>query len=267
MIIEGEKFSGTFMNRPNRFLAFVRINGEAVACYLPDPGRLKELLLPGIEVVVRRPPDLLMSRCSPSCLYLGKRENARDERGRMRKTKYDLLAAVINGNGEGRRLVSLDTRLPNKLVHEALLNRRLENFKEYDKVTPEFCYGSSRLDFFLENQTGRKRRKCLLEVKACNLVVNGVALFPDAPTVRGTRHLRELTKAKSLGDSHRACVLFIVQRDDAKSLEPNRCTDPKFAEALCVALSKGVEAYAYTTNFDAENMTLAEPIPINVAGG
>jgi sugar fermentation stimulation protein A len=267
MIIEGEKFSGTFISRPNRFLAFVRINGKAVPCYLPDPGRLKELLLPGVEVVVRRPLSILTSGCSQSSLRREKRKNACSTKRKMRKTMYDLLAAVIDEDREHRRLVSLDTRLPNKLVHEALLNHCLEDFVEYNKLTPEYSYGSSRLDFLLEDETERKRRRCLLEVKACNLVVNGVALFPDAPTERGKRHLRELIKAKSLGDSDRACVLFIVQRDDAKSFAPNWRTDPKFAEALRDALSEGVEAYAYTSNLDTESMTLAESIPVKLSGG
>jgi len=166
MIIEGEKFSGTFISRPNRFLALVRINGEAVPCYLPDPGRLKELLLPGVEVVVGHPPSILISPHSQSSLHPAKGENVLNRKGKMRKTIYDLLAAVIKGNGEGRRLVSLDTRLPNKLVYEALVNRCLEDFKEYEKVITEYCYGSSRLDFLLENQSGNKRRRYLNRLPA-----------------------------------------------------------------------------------------------------
>lgn len=268
MIIEGEKFSGTFISRPNRFLTFVRINGEPVPCYLPDPGRLKELLLPGVEVVVRSPADIPASGyTAKSDLDQRNESEMRNRKGKQRKTKYDMLAAVINGNGKEKRLVSVDTRLPNKLVREALLNHGLREFNSYNKVTAEFPYGSSRLDFMLEERNGKRTGKCLLEVKSCSLVVDGVALFPDAPTERGSRHLRELMKMKSLSNHYRASVMFIVQRDDAKSFEPNRSTDPKFAETLRAALRKGVEAYAYTIDFNTESMTLSKSIPVIVSGG
>jgi sugar fermentation stimulation protein A len=177
-----------------------------------------------------------------------------------------MLAVVIGGNGKGEHLVSLDTRLPNRLVREALLNNRLEEFGDYGKVTAEYPYGLSRLDFLLEEQSGNKDSKCLLEVKSCNLVVGDVALFPDAPTERGSRHLKELMKAKSLDNRYRTCIMFIVQRDDANSFEPNRRTDPKFAKNPCRALAKEVEAYAYTVHFKEDSMTLARSIPIRVSG-
>lgn len=263
MIIQGEKFSGTFISRPNRFLALVRISGMEVPCYLPDPGRLKELLFPGAEAVVRKPEDREPSPPSAEIsIQRRDRSEMRRGEGKHRKTEYDMLAAVIGTNGIQRKLVSVDTRLPNKLVHEALLNNSLREFEGYSKLTPEFRYGSSRLDFLLEKGNGTETGKCYLEVKSCSLVVKGVALFPDAPTERGSRHLRELMNAKSESRNYRACIMFIIQRDDARSLRPNEKTDLKFAQTLHMALSKGVEAFAYTVNFDENSMTLAQSIPI-----
>jgi len=263
MIIEGQKFSGTFVSRPNRFLALVRINDAVVPCYLPDPGRLKELLLPGAEVVVRRPIDRgISSTFSKTSICKDNANEMRTAEGKHRKTEYDMLAVVASISGGERQLVSVDTRLPNELVHEALLNRSLREFNSYGKLTREFCYGSSRLDFLLEKRYGRGTDKCYLEVKSCSLVEDGVALFPDAPTERGSRHLRELMNVKSYNKNHRASIMFIVQRGDAGSLRPNEGTDPKFAQTLQMALAKGVEAYAYTVNFNTESMTLARSIPV-----
>ena len=140
-------------------------------------------------------------------------------------------------------LVSVDTRVPNRLVFLALKNKDITEFSKYDFVKPESGYGSSRFDFFLSNDN----EKCLLEVKSCTLVENGVALFPDAPTSRGRRHLLELIDAKKEG--YRACVLFVVQRVNAHVFGPNDKTDPGFGEAFRKALKNGVEAYAYYSEF------------------
>jgi sugar fermentation stimulation protein A len=260
VIIEGQKLRGVFLSRPNRFLALVRINQKVTPCYLPDPGRLKELLQPGVEVLARRPVTMGLPQRLKD-LDVDKRRANIPKRMKARKTKHDIFAVVLK-DGEKEKLVSVDSRLPNRLVFEALVQKRLKEFQEYDEIKPEFAYGFSRLDFMLERRTGTGKMRCLLEVKSCNLSVKGIALFPDAPTERGRRHVEELAKARSLGECERASILFIVQRDDAKCFQPYASNDPRFAEALHDALSKGVEAYAYTLRISEDEITICRSIPV-----
>ncbi|NIQ04640.1 MAG: DNA/RNA nuclease SfsA [Candidatus Korarchaeota archaeon] len=208
--IEGRTLRGIFQERPNRFLALVRVQNMILPSFLPNPGRMHELLTPGTEVVLR---EVL-------------KEN--------RKTDYDLIGVLYNG-----QMVSVDSRVPNKLVLEALKNRDIKELSEYNTIKPEYGYGHTRFDFFLANEQGR----CLLEVKSCTLVKDGVAMFPDAKTERGRRHVTDLVKAKKEG--YRACVLFIVQRTDANVFAPNDETDPEFGKVLRDAALEGVEVYAY----------------------
>jgi sugar fermentation stimulation protein A len=193
----------------------VKIGESVVSSYLPNPGRLGELLFPGAEV--------LLSEVGVK---------------RHRKTKYDLIGIL-----QEDQIVSVDSRVPNHLILEALRNRDLDEFYEYQEIRPEYRYGHSRIDFYLANDEER----CLLEVKSCTLVAEGVALFPDAPTKRGRRHISELITAKREG--WRACVLFVVQRNDAQRFTSNDATDPAFGAILRRAVREGVEAYAYITEF------------------
>lgn len=209
MKIEGRTLRGIFQERPNRFLALVKIENRILPSFLPNPGRMHELLTPGTEVVLR---EVL-------------KEN--------RKTDYDLIGVFHNG-----QMVSVDSRVPNKLILEALRNREIEELSDYNTIKPEYGYGHTRFDFFLANE----HERCLLEVKSCTLVKDGVAMFPDAKTERGRRHVRDLAKAREEG--YRACVLFIVQRTDASVFAPNDETDPEFGKALRDAFFKGVEIYA-----------------------
>jgi len=164
---------------------------------------------------------------------------------------FDLVGVM-----HGEELVSLDTMVPNKLVFEALKNKDIEELDSYDFIKPEQGYRSSRFDFFLTNDD----EKCLLEVKSCSLVEDGVALFPDAPTTRGKRHLLELIKAKKEG--YRACVLFIIQRVNAHVLGPNDKTDPDFGESFRLALENGVEVYAYYSEFVGNRITLRDRVKV-----
>ena len=225
--IEGNLVKGLFLERPNRFLALVRLRNKVFPSFLPNPGRMHELLFPGVEVVLK---EVIKGH---------------------RKTHYDLIGVKHNDE-----LVSVDTRVPNKLVFEALKNKSLSEFRKYDVVKPEWRYGNSRLDFLLSNDS----EQCLLEVKSCTLVKENVALFPDAPTLRGTRHLMELIKAKKQG--FRACVFFVIQRINAKVFSPNDETDPDFGEAFREALKKGVEAYAYYSEFVGNKITLRDKIEV-----
>jgi len=181
-----------------------------LSTFLPNPGRMHELLTLGTEVILR---EVL-------------KEN--------RKTGYDLIGVFYKG-----QMVSVDSRVPNKLVLEALKNRDIKELSEYNIIKPEYGYGHTRFDFFLANE----HERCLLEVKSSTLVKDGVAMFPDAKTERGRRHVTDLAKAKKEG--YRACVMFIVQRTDAHMFAPDDETDPEFGKALRNAAKEGVEVYAY----------------------
>ncbi len=212
--VRGKIIKAIFLERPNRFLALVRIQGVTQPSHLPNPGRMNELLTPGTQVILKK-----VSK-------------------KHRKTHYDLIGVLHDG-----QLISVDSRIPNKLVLAALRTKRIKEFSEYNIVKPEHSYSHTRFDFFLANE----HEKCLLEVKSCTLVRDGVALFPDAVTERERRHVRDLMKAKE--DGYRACILFIVQRTDATIFATNDETDPRFGQALREATSKGVEVYAYYAKF------------------
>lgn len=190
-----------FIRRPNRFIAEVEIGGRKETVHVKNTGRCKELLLPGREVWLTAPgtPD--------------------------RKTKYDLVA-VRKDNGI---LFNIDSQAPNKVAKEWLQSQ------DYDVVIPEYVYGDSRIDFYME----RGAEKYLMEVKGCTLEIDGVGYFPDAPTQRGVKHVRELIKAKKAG--YHAMLAFVIQMDGVSEVRPNVETHPEFGIALEEARSAGVE--------------------------
>ncbi len=261
----------TFITRPNRFLAIVRLSldveqiygidyaGDEITAHLPDPGRLKELLIPNARVYVlpvfpKKDPAKALTE---------------------RKTFYDLVLVEHNG-----LLVSLDSRLPNELVYEALKVGFFPDLLGYSCITREFTFKNSRFDFHLsirdkdkkENLLSNKglegfpclgdTRDCLVEVKSVTLVEDGLAKFPDAPTIRGKRHLIELTEAVSQG--YRAIVIFIIQCSDALRFTVNEKMDPEFANALVAALAAGVEVWAWRCNVALDNITLETCVPVNI---
>lgn len=198
-----------FVDRPNRFVIRVRLGrSDLVRAHLPDPGRLRELLLPGVTVWVRAAA------------------------GTARKTRW---SAVLVQTPDGRGLVSLDTHLPNRLVARAISERFIDELAEWQLVRREVKVGASRFDFLLSNARGSR---FLLEVKSVTLVEDGIARFPDAVTVRGTRHLRELAERRIEG--WETGVLFVLQRGDAHRIEAARSIDPDFADALVQARDAGV---------------------------
>lgn len=170
-----------------------------------------------------------------------------------RKTRYDLIGVFLND-----QIVSIDSRVPNKLVYAALKNHDLPEFSKYHQITPEYTYGDTRFDFLLANKDAR----CFLEVKSCTLVKDGVAMFPDAPTERGRKHLNALIKAQTEG--YRACILFLIQRSDATLFTPNIETDPKFGQTLNEAVLEGVEAYAYHSEFTGDLITLRDKVKVTL---
>ncbi len=230
--IEGEMVRGRFLSRTSRFsvLAELADGPGYFECHLPNPGRLKELLVPGAELLLRpaKNPD-------------------------RRKTKFDVFAVKAEGG-----TVVVDSRIPNQIMREALSSGEVPEFSGYELVRSEPARGKSRLDFLL-----RGNRMCLVEVKSCTLVRNGVALFPDAPTERGRRHLLELEKAHEEG--YRACILFVIQRGDAKLFMPNDETDPDFGVALRKVVARGVEAIALATKYRKGHVELIGRVPVDLS--
>lgn len=191
----------TFIKRPNRFIAEVEVNGVRQIVHVKNTGRCKELLLPGCDVWLTAPD-------SPG-----------------RKTKYDLVA-VRKDNG---LLINIDSQAPNKVVKEWL------SLQDYDLVVPEYTYGDSRIDFYMEKGAD----KYLVEVKGCTLEVDGIGYFPDAPTERGVKHIHELIKAKE--DGYHTILAFVIQMDGINEVRPNVATHPEFGVAFDEAIKAGVE--------------------------
>ncbi|MQF48647.1 DNA/RNA nuclease SfsA [SAR202 cluster bacterium AC-647-N09_OGT_505m] len=219
---------GTFLERPNRFAAWVEVNGSPTMVHVPNSGRMKELFQRGNKV-------LLTPKAKPE-----------------RKTGFDM--SLVN---LGHTLVSTDSRLPPTLLYEAFTKGQTSQFSQYTWARREVTFSHSRLDMVMGNGG-----LCYIEMKSVTLVRNGVGIFPDAPTVRGVRHMDALAQAKAQG--HRAAVVFVVQREDVHSFSPNDEADPLFGNALRVAQATGVEVYAYRCRVSPEEVILAEPIPVNL---
>jgi sugar fermentation stimulation protein A len=222
---------GKFVARKNRFLLSAEVEGSREDVHLPNPGRLAELLSPGASLLLH--PTAVRGTSA-------------------RKTRFGAFAVETP---EG--WTTIDSRLPNRLFREALEEGRLEPFQGYGIIRPEFPYAGGRVDFLLE---GEGLPPCLVEVKGCTLVREGTALFPDAPTRRGTRHLAELGKA--VGEGFRACVVFVIQRPGAKVLRPNGKTDRDFAREALRAAEAGVGFHAYSTRWEEGELSLDAPVPV-----
>ena len=192
---------GTFLDRPNRFIAHVELDGRRETVHVKNTGRCRELLLPGAEVWLTAPGT------------------------EGRKTKYDLVT-VRKENG---LLVNIDSQAPNVVVREWMERQ------QYDVIVPEYTYGDSRIDFYMERGTERT----LMEVKGCTLEIDGIGYFPDAPTERGVKHLREL--AKAVKDGYRAAIAFAIQMDGITEVRPNMQTHAEFGTAMQEAREAGVE--------------------------
>ncbi|MDP3046377.1 MAG: DNA/RNA nuclease SfsA [Chloroflexota bacterium] len=224
----GYLIPAVFLERPNRFGAWVALQGRREYVHVPDPGRLRELLVPGTTVWLR--PAVTQGR----------------------RTAFSLVMTQANGEW-----VSLDTGVPNRVVRRALERGELPEFSGYATVQPELTYGRSRLDFLLAGASGR----CLLEVKSVTLVVDGCGLFPDAVSERASRHLRELIGA--VADGYRAVALFVAQRQDARCVAPNEVTDPYFAQTLRQAADAGVELLARLCRVHPAGIEIGSPIPVS----
>ncbi|MBQ4256343.1 MAG: DNA/RNA nuclease SfsA [Oscillospiraceae bacterium] len=192
---------GKFLSRPNRFIAQAEIDGRVETVHVKNTGRCRELLIPGCDIWLTAPG-------TPG-----------------RKTKYDLVA-VRKSNG---LIINIDSQAPNKAMHEWLKRQG------YEKIIPEYTYGSSRIDFCLE----KNGKRILMEVKGCTLERDGTGYFPDAPTERGIKHIHELIRAK--GDGYGAVLAFVIQMNGINEVRPNTETHPGFGQAWNEAVAAGVE--------------------------
>lgn len=206
----------TFVDRPNRFIAHVEMDGRPETVHVKNTGRCRELLVPGAEVWLTAPG-------TPG-----------------RKTKYDLIA-VRKENGI---LFNIDSQAPNKVVREWL------ETQGFERILPEYHYGDSRIDFYME----RGQTRYLMEVKGCTLEVGGVGYFPDAPTERGVKHLRELAAATKEGC--RTAVAFVIQMDGVTEVRPNAMTDPAFAVAFKAAKAAGVQIMMLPCHVEPDSLRI-----------
>ena len=232
MKLPSHRIKGTFVRRLNRFAATVTQRGKPVVVHVANSGRMRELLRAGATV------------------YLRKASNAE------RKTGYDLSLVQL-----GKTIVSVDSSLPGKLLLEAFKAKGLPQFHDFSEARAEMTYEDRRLDLLFTGRGG----KCYVETKSVTLVRRGVAIFPDAPTERGRKHLGTLAHAKRAG--HRAAVVFVIQRPDAIRFRPNEQTDPDFCKALRSAIANGVEAYAYACDVSTREVSLSQEVEVSLHKG
>lgn len=218
---------GIFLERPNRFVAYVLIDSKKEKVHVKNTGRCRELLVPGAKVILEE----------------GNNPN--------RKTKYSIIAVY-----KGNILINMDSQAPNAAAAEALKSGKITEIDTPDLIKREVTYSKSRFDIYYE----KNGTKGFIEVKGVTLEKNGMMYFPDAPTERGARHIEELIKAKNEG--YEANVLFVIQLKGVTGFSPNIETDPKFAETLKKAAESGVNILAYDCIVDKNSIKIDKQVPV-----
>ena len=216
---------GIFLERPNRFIAHCLIDGKEEVCHVKNTGRCRELLLKGVDVFLEKSPN------------------------QNRKTQFDLVAVQ-----KGERLINMDSQVVNKVALEFVPTL----FDDIKYIKSEYKYGNSRFDIYVET----KSEKIFIEVKGVTLENDGVVRFPDAPTERGVKHLKELQKA--ILEGFKAYVLFVVQMDNVKYFEPNAETHFEFASELKKAKENGVTVLAYSCDVTPTTITIKDKVDIKL---
>lgn len=216
-----------FVNRPNRFIAHVELNGRLEVCHVKNTGRCRELLIPGCRVYVQHQP-------SPT-----------------RKTAYDLIAVE-----KGERLLNMDANAPNRVFNEYVRAGRF--LRGWSVIRPETTHGDSRFDFYLESPGHR----LFAEVKGVTLEDDGVMRFPDAPTERGVKHLEGL--ARCVQEGYEAWAVFVIQTEDVRWMEPNRRTHLAFADAMRQAAQAGVHLLALDCHTEPDRLEIRRPVEIRL---
>lgn len=225
----GEIVRGKFQKRINRFIAEVFIDGEIVSVHVKNTGRLRELLLPNAEVLLERSNN-------PN-----------------RKTKYSLIAVK-----KQNLWVNIDSQAPNTVAYNALKEGKIIEFSNFTTFKREVSFGHSRFDLYVENEG----EKGFIEIKGVTLEKDGLAMFPDAPTTRGTKHVLELMEA--IKEGYTGTVLFIVQMEGCHTFTPNTEMDPAFSRALKQAQEKGVQILAYDTVVTENELTIGKSIAVTL---
>ncbi len=216
-----------FISRPNRFIAEVNIDGNIEIAHVKNTGRCKELLIAGVTV------------------YVQKSDNP------LRKTKYDLISVVKNG-----MLINMDSQAPNKVFGEWVQHGNFVT--DVELIKPECKYGNSRFDFYIEGNG----KKIFAEIKGVTLEENGVVMFPDAPTERGVKHIKELCECVKNG--YEGYIFFIIQMDQCRYFTPNKATHPEFAEMLKIASSCGVNIRALNCIVTKDELKIQNEVEVRI---
>lgn len=216
-----------FLKRPNRFIAIVNLDNKEETVHVKNTGRCKELLIEGAKVI------------------LEKSNNPK------RKTRYSIIAVY-----KGNMLINMDSQVPNAVVAEALKEGKILEIGGVSLIKREVIYSKSRFDIYYE----KDEKKGFIEVKGVTLERDGVALFPDAPTIRGSRHVHEMIKAKQEG--YEANLILLIQMDGIEYFMPNREMDKLFAEALTLANENGVNIMAYSSVVKENSISIGKKIKI-----
>ncbi len=232
MIQYRQVVEGVFLHRPNRFLAQVLIEGKEETVHVKNTGRCAELLQQGCKI------------------WLSKSDRP------QRKTKYDLIAVEKQGNRSQPILVNVDSQIPNTAAVEWIPKSGL--FSENAVIRREMRYGNSRFDCYVDDGT----RRAFIEVKGVTLERDGIALFPDAPTERGVKHIRELTEC--LKEGYEAYILFVIQMKGINGFRPNDETHPAFGQALREAQQAGVRILAMDCVVTKDSLSLDAAVPIQI---
>ena len=226
-MIYGNTRKARFIDRPNRFVANVEVNGTITTAHVKNTGRCKEILQPGIEVILEKVHNPL------------------------RKTQYSLISAY-----KGDILINIDSQVPNQVVAEALKGSILNVFGPVTALKREVTFGNSRFDIYYESNNIRG----FIEVKGVTLETGGFAMFPDAPTERGVRHIYEMAEAVKKG--YKGCILFLIQLGGVRYFTPNKLMDPEFAEALDHAHRDGVDIIAYDSIVNENSIELGSSVQV-----
>ena len=226
----GKVVKAEFLRRPNRFIAEVKINGRTETVHVKNTGRCRELLVPGVTVYLE---DCLQS---------------------TRKTRYDLIAVDKIRDGKPVLPVNMDSQIPNAAAAEWLTESGM--FSPSAEIRREVTYGNSRFDLFIKDGD----RQCFMEVKGVTLEHDGIAYFPDAPTERGVKHIRELIQCRE--DGFEAVILFVIQMKEIHQFRPHDAMHPAFGEALREAAAKGVKIMAMDCRVTPESMEIDAPVTV-----
>lgn len=218
-----------FIKRPNRFIAHVLLDGVKEIVHVRNTGRCKEILTPGTKVILEK----------------SKNEN--------RKTRYSLICAY-----KGDMLINIDSQIPNAVVYEGIKNKKVHELSNVCSLKREVFYGNSRFDIYFETQN----HKGFIEVKGVTLEENGVAMFPDAPTERGAKHVREMVKAVQEG--YKGYIFFLIQLKGAKYFTPHEKMDKEFASALKYAAENGVKVLAYDSLVTEDEIVLRNKVDVRI---